>query len=89
LFPVNQSKANYIRSNHPLGEVSAVISSYLDGKYGYDALRNLVYELMDSHNGDAARALLYMSLRYHGSAGYEWTFDYLNNVTLLTLNEDP
>jgi endonuclease I len=88
LFPVNQNSANAVRSNHPLGEVSTLISSYLEGKYGYDVAGNLVYEPKDSHKGDAARALLYMSLRYNGINGADWTFDYLNNVTLLNLGED-
>jgi endonuclease I len=89
LFPVNQNSANAVRSNHPLGEVSTVISSYLDGRYGLDINGNIVYEPKDSHKGDAARALLYMSLRYDGLNGADWTFDYLNNVTLLNLGEDP
>jgi endonuclease I len=89
LFPVNQNSANAVRSNHPLGEVSTVISSYLDGRYGLDANGQIVYEPKDSHKGDAARALLYMSLRYDGLNGADWTFDYLNNVTLLNLGEDP
>lgn len=89
LFPTNQVSANAVRSNRPLGEVTTVISSYLDGKYGYDANGNLVYEPRDNHKGDAARALLYMSLRYHGVNGFDWTFDYLNNVTLVALGEDP
>jgi endonuclease I len=89
LFPVNQNSANAVRSNHPLGEVVTVTSSFLDGKYGLDAQGNLVYEPKDSHKGDAARALLYMSLRYDGLNGADWTFDYLNNVTLIGLGEDP
>lgn len=89
LFPTNQNNANAVRSNHPLGEVSTVISSYLDGKYGMDVNGNLVYEPRDNHKGDAARAILYMTLRYHGVNGFDWTLDYLNNVTLVALGEDP
>lgn len=89
LFPVNQNSANAVRSNHPLGEVVTVISSYLEGKYGYDVNGHNVYEPRNAHKGDAARALLYMSLRYDGLNGYNWTFDNLNNVKLPALNEDP
>jgi endonuclease I len=89
LYPVNQTNANAVRSNHPLGDVATVISSYLDGQYGYDVNGNVVYEPRDAQKGDAARAILYMSLRYNGVNGFDWTLDYLNNVTLLALGEDP
>lgn len=89
LFPVNQNNANAVRNNHPLGEVTTVISTYLQGTYGLDANGNTVYEPRDSQKGDAARAMLYMSLRYNGVNGYDWTFDYLNNVTLPAAGEDP
>lgn len=89
LFPVNQNDANAVRSNHPLGEVTVPIDVYLEGIYGYDATGNLVYEPRDSHKGDAARALLYMSLRYNGINGFDWTFNNLNNNILPALNVDP
>ncbi len=89
LFPVNQNNANAVRNNHPLGEVVTIISSYLDGTYGLDANGNNVYEPRDAHKGDAARALLYMSLRYNGVGGFNWTFNNLNNSILPALNEDP
>jgi Endonuclease I/Secretion system C-terminal sorting domain len=89
LFPVNQNNANAIRNNHPLGEVVTIISSYLDGTYGLDANGNNVYEPRDAHKGDAARALLYMSLRYNGVGGFDWTFDHLNNSIMVALSEDP
>ncbi|MFM7311216.1 MAG: endonuclease, partial [Flavobacteriales bacterium] len=63
LFPVNQNSANGVRSNHPLGVVQTVTSSYLEGKYGLDASGNTVYEPRNAQKGDAARAMLYMSLR--------------------------
>jgi endonuclease I len=88
LFPVNQANANGVRSNHPLGEVVTVLSSYLEGSYGYDASGNTVYEPRASHKGDAARALLYMSLRYDGVNSKNWTFNYLNGTTLPALSED-
>ncbi len=89
LFPVNQNSANGVRSNHPLGIVQTVTSSYLEGKYGLDASGNTVYEPRNAQKGDAARALLYMSLRYNGINGFNWTFDHLNNVILPGLSEDP
>jgi endonuclease I len=89
LFVVNQNSANAVRSNHPLGEVVNVTSSYLQGSYGTDAGGNLVYEPRESHKGNAARALLYMSLRYNGVNGLDWTFNRLNSFILPSLNEDP
>lgn len=89
LFVVNQNLANAVRSNHPLGEVVNVTSSYLQGSYGSDASGNLVYEPRESHKGNAARALLYMSLRYNGVNGLDWTFNRLNNFILPSLSEDP
>ena len=87
LFPVNQNSANGVRSNHPLGKVVNVISSYLEGTYGTDANGVKVYEPRNTHKGDAARSLLYMALRYDGINGYDWTFNYLNNVKLPALLE--
>jgi endonuclease I len=89
LFPVNQNNANAVRSNHPLGEVVTPISTYLLGTYGYDVNGNTVYEPREIHKGDAARSLLYMSLRYNGVSGFNWTFNNLNTVILLGLSEDP
>jgi endonuclease I len=89
LFPVNQNNANAVRSNHPLGEVVTPISTYLQGTYGYDVNGNTVYEPREIHKGDAARSLLYMSLRYNGVSGFNWTFNNLNNVILPGLSEDP
>lgn len=88
LFPVNQNNANAVRSNHPLGEVITPISTYLQGTYGLDAAGNTVYEPREIHKGDAARSLLYMSLRYNGVSGFNWTFNNLNNVILPGLSED-
>jgi len=89
LFPVNQNNANAVRSNHPLGEVVTPISTYLLGTYGYDVNGNTVYEPREIHKGDAARCLLYMSLRYNGVSGFNWTFNNLNTVILPGLSEDP
>ncbi|MFM7727307.1 MAG: endonuclease, partial [Flavobacteriales bacterium] len=89
LFPVNQNNANVVRSNHPLGEVATPISTYLLGTYGYDVNGNAVYEPREIHKGDAARSLLYMSLRYNGVNGFNWTFNNLNSSILTGLSEGP
>lgn len=89
LFTVVQNNANGVRSNHPLGDVVTPTSTYLEGQLGLDVSGNLVYEPRDEQKGDAARALLYMALRYDGVNGQDWSFDYLNNVKLPSLNEDP
>ncbi len=89
LFTVNQNSANGVRSNHPLGEVTTATSTYLLGEYGQDVNGNTVYEPMDAQKGDAARALLYMALRYDGVNGFQWDFDQLNQVILPSFNEDP
>jgi endonuclease I len=91
LFPVHQHYANGVRSNHPLGNVTNITSSFLDGKYGTDSNGNNVYEPRDEHKGDAARALFYMVLRYDGIDGNDWDFNWLNNSKLpsLTHQEGP
>ena len=89
LFPVNQNSANSVRSNHPLGNVASVISSFLEAKYGRNSNGDLVYEPRDEHKGDAARALLYMALRYDGVDGNDWDFNWLNNTRLPSLSEAP
>ncbi|MFZ1279766.1 MAG: endonuclease [Ignavibacteriaceae bacterium] len=87
LFPTHQNNANGVRSNHPLGEVVNVISTFLEGKFGTDINGNQVYEPRDEHKGDAARAILYMPVRYNGINGYDWTFNWLNNTRLPSLGE--
>ena len=89
LFPVHQNKANVRRSNHPLGIVQNVTYQYLDGKLGTNAAGETVYEPRDEHKGDAARAILYMTVRYDGTNGNTWNFDWLNNVKLPDLDEAP
>ncbi len=89
LFPTHQNNANGVRSNHPLGNVVSVISTFLEGTYGTDVNGNLVYEPRNEHKGDAARAILYMPLRYNGINGYDWTFNWLNNTRLPSLSEGP
>ena len=85
LFPTNQDGANGPRSNHPLGIVNSVTSTFLEGTLGTDINGNTVYEPRDEHKGDAARALLYMPVRYNGINGYDWTFNWLNNTRLPSL----
>ncbi|NUN70173.1 MAG: endonuclease [Bacteroidetes bacterium] len=82
LFPTHQNNANSRRSNHPLGIVTTASYTYLQGKLGTNSSGETVYEPRDEHKGDAARALLYMSVRYDGIGGYNWTFNNLNNVIL-------
>ena len=89
LFPTHQNGANGVRSNHPLGVVTTVTSSFLQGKYGLDANGNKVYEPRDQHKGDAARAILYMLLRYDDINSNNWDMNWLNNVRLPALNEAP
>ncbi|MEO8664229.1 MAG: endonuclease [Ignavibacteria bacterium] len=89
LFPTNQDNANVRRSNHPLGIVTNVTFQFLEGKVGTNANGDIVYEPRDRHKGDAARALLYMSVRYDGIGGNSWTFDWLNNTRLPSLSEGP
>ena len=90
IFPVLQNEANGRRSNHPLGIVKNVTYQYLDGKVGTDSLGRTVYEPRDAQKGTSARALLYMAVCYNGVNGYDWTFNYLNNITLAdSLHEAP
>ena len=89
LFPTNQNNANGVRNNHPLGEVTTVTSSYLLCSYGKNLSGKNVFEPKEGHKGDAARALLYMCLRYNGVNGNDWTFNTLNNSKLPSLGEAP
>lgn len=67
LTPTNQSLANAVRSNNPLGEVVGTpISTFLGAKLGYNAAGKKVYEPRDSDKGDAARAMLYECITYTG-----------------------
>jgi hypothetical protein len=68
--------------------VNTVTNSYLDARLGYNATGQLVYEPRDAHKGDAARALLYMALRYDGVDNHAWTFNALNTA-LPGLSEAP
>ncbi|HMS66334.1 MAG TPA: endonuclease, partial [Ignavibacteria bacterium] len=89
LFPAHQNNANGRRSNHPFGIVANVTYQYLEGKVGTNTLGQIVYEPRDSDKGDAARALLYMSIRYDGIGSLTWNFNWLNNTLLPSLSEAP
>ncbi len=89
LFPTHQNNANAIRSNYPLGEVVTPDYTFLESQRGTDANGNYVYEPRDPHKGDAARALLYMSVRYDDIEGYDWSFNWLNNHIVNDLGNDP
>ncbi len=73
LYPANQNMANAVRSNKPLGEVVTVISTFKGGTYGLDHRGKQVYEPMDRHKGNAARAMLYMCIAYNGISGNNWS----------------
>ncbi len=68
LYPVNQNKANAVRSNYPFGEVETVTSEYLDGKLGKNSEGQTVYEPRDAQKGDAARSLFYMATVYNSTS---------------------
>ena len=90
IFPVHQANANNRRSNHPLGKVQTITYQFMGGKLGTDSLGHVVYEPRDAQKGASARALLYMAVCYNGEGGFDWTFNYLNNVTLAdSLSEAP
>lgn len=89
LFPTNQNNANGVRNNHPLGEVTTITSSYLSCLYGKNSSNQNVFEPKEGHKGDAARALLYMCVKYNGVNGNDWTFNTLNTSKLPALGEAP
>lgn len=65
LYPANLAGANSPRSNLPLGEIDGtVVQSFLEGATGYQGA-SLVYEPRDSHKGNAARAIFYMTVAYN------------------------
>lgn len=66
LFPTNQDDVNAVRSNYPMGEVTALQGSFIACKYGNDALGHRVFEPRNQHKGDWARAIMYMCTAYNG-----------------------
>lgn len=73
LFPTNQTDANAVRSNYPLGEVVSASYTYLGCKLGTDINGNVVFEPRDAQKGDAARALFYEATCYNGVSGNNWS----------------
>lgn len=74
LLLLHQDDANGIRSNYPLGiVVSDSIQVIGEAILGKDANGNWVYEPMDISKGTAARAMMYMSIRYTED-GTVWSF---------------
>ena len=88
LFPTQQNNANGVRSNHPLGVVANVTSSFIDCKLGTNTQGQTVFEPRDKQKGDAARAILYMLVKYDGVSG-TWNMNWLNNTRLPSLSEAP
>ncbi|MFB3896312.1 MAG: endonuclease [bacterium] len=82
IFPLDQDNANAVRSNHPLGKVINVTSTFLQAKYGTDSSGKYIYEPRDSHKGDAARALFYMAVKHNGVGGLDWTFSHLSTYLI-------
>lgn len=68
LFPVNQNKANAVRSNVPYNNLKTVTFQFMDGKYGQDSAGNLAYEPPDRVKGMMARACFYTCATYHTDA---------------------
>lgn len=65
LYPANLSQANTPRSNLPLDDIDgAIVFNYLEGTVGY-AGGQLAYEPRPTHKGNAARAIMYMSVAYN------------------------
>ena len=79
LFPTHQDNANAVRSNYPLGDVVNITSTFLEAKFGTDVNGHTVYEPRDEHKGDAARAILYMTIRYDDIDGDDWGLSWVNN----------
>jgi endonuclease I len=75
LYPTHQVNANVRRSNHPYGYVKNATYTAPTGfgKVGTDSLDKTVYEPRPDQRGDAARALMYMSVCYHGVGGQNWS----------------
>ena len=83
LFPTNLEKANTVRNNFPLGEITGlVLFSYLGGRLGYSGTQ-IVYEPRNSHKGNAARAMMYMSIAYNGISAHRWNFPLVQDQEIL------
>jgi endonuclease I len=86
LYPVNQNKANGVRSNYPFGVITGAVSSqYLDGKLGIGPGNQLVYEPRDSQKGNSARSLMYMAVSYNTVAGNTWSIPTYQDQAILKM----
>jgi endonuclease I len=85
LFPTHQINANVKRSNNPYGNVKNATYTAPTGfgKLGTDSLGKTVYEPRSEQRGDAARALMYMSVCYHGVGGRNWSFPSVQDQNVL------
>lgn len=85
LFPADQPNANSRRSNLPFGNVvtPTFTSPTGQGKVGRDANGQTVYEPKGDHKGDAARALMYMSVCYNGIRGQNWRIPALQSPAVI------
>lgn len=63
LVPVWQDQVNAVRSNYPYGEVVSPTSTYQDCMLGNNDIGQNVYEMRDSFKGNAARAMMYHSIK--------------------------
>lgn len=74
LFPADQIYGNGVRSNYAFGEVVTASNTSPTGigKLGKNAANQTVYEPADNQKGNAARALMYMAVCYHGINGLNW-----------------
>ena len=82
LYPTNLEQANTIRNNFPLGEVTGkVLYTYLEGKLGYSG-NQIVYEPRDEHKGNAARAMMYMSIAYNNQNN-NWSFPSVQSQVII------
>jgi hypothetical protein len=91
LAPVHFTGANAVRSNHPLGEVATVSSTFHNASFGTDAGGATTYEPQDKHKGDAARAMFYQMICYNQSDGNDWTLPTTQDQAILKTwhNQDP
>ncbi|MFN0032945.1 MAG: endonuclease [Flavobacteriales bacterium] len=74
LIPVQQEACNAIRSNYPYGDVVTPSYTYLDTKFGDNANGQDCYEPRDEIKGDAARGMMYHSVKNNvfGSADFSF-----------------
>ena len=70
LYPV-LAYINTGRSNHPFCEVEKVIRRYYDSTLGYSKFGTKCFEPRNSHKGDVARTMFYISIRYNMLINYE------------------